>query len=201
MSELSDIQKRLHEARGAQKQLKAQRKSLKKELIQVRKSIRHHEQAREILKEVGIQTQQQLQYHISDITTLALEAVFPDPYELKVQFEERRNTTECDILFVKDGMELDPLESSGYGPVDVASFALRVASWALQTPKSINTIILDEPFKYVSKDYQEAASSMLKELSNRLSIQFIIITHEDTLSQYADKVFNTSLKNGVTKVT
>ena len=71
------------------------------ELKQITKTLTRHEKAREIIREVGLQTQQQLQFHISDVTSLALESVFNDPYQLKVDFVQRRNKTECDLLFVK----------------------------------------------------------------------------------------------------
>ncbi|HQK37953.1 MAG TPA: hypothetical protein PLC81_09960 [Bacteroidales bacterium] len=147
-----------------------------------------------------MKTQQQLQYHISDITTLALSAIFDDPYELIAEFTQRRNKTECDLYFSRDGEKTDPMSASGGGAVDVAAFALRIASWSMQRPKSNNVIILDEPLKYLSVNYQEKGSAMIKELSQRLGIQFIIVTHEPTLASYADRVFEVSIKRGVSQV-
>ncbi|HDY89979.1 MAG TPA: hypothetical protein ENH82_17895 [bacterium] len=165
-----------------------------------KRSLRQHEQAREIIREVGLKTQQQLSFHISDITSLALEAVFNDPYQLVVEFVQRRNKTECDLFFERDGERMDPLSASGGGAVDVASFALRIASWSMQRPKSRSVMILDEPLRFLSADHQEKASVMIKEISKKLSIQFIIVTHEPILTSYADKVFETKIKKGVTEV-
>jgi ABC-type transporter Mla maintaining outer membrane lipid asymmetry ATPase subunit MlaF len=144
--------------------------------------------------------QEQLQFHIADITSLALEAVFDNPYELKVEFVQRRNKTECDLYFVRGDNKVDPMEAAGVGAVDVASFALRIASWSMMNPKTRNTIILDEPFRFLSANYQEKASTMLKEISDKLKIQFIIVTHEETLTAAADKIFEVSIRNGKTKV-
>ena len=164
------------------------------------RSLKRHEQAREIIREVGIKTQNQLSFHISDITSLALEAVFNDPYKLVVDFVQRRNKTECDLYFERDGNRVDPLLASGGGTVDVAAFALRIASWSMQRPKSRNVIILDEPLRFLSGGHQEQASQMIKEVSQKLGIQFIIITHEPILAAHADKVFETRIKKGVTEV-
>ncbi|KKK86498.1 hypothetical protein LCGC14_2762610, partial [marine sediment metagenome] len=69
------------------------------------------------------------------------------------------------------------------------------------SPKSRNVILLDEPLKNLSQNMQDKASMMLKELSNRLGIQFIIVTHEDTLTEYADRVFRVrQSKKGVSYV-
>ena len=147
-----------------------------------------------------MQTQQTLQFHISDITSLALEAVFPDPYALQVEFIQRRNKTECDLYFVRDGEKVDPLSASGGGAVDVAAFALRIASWSMTKPRTRNVIILDEPLRFLSANLQERASSMIKELSDKLGIQFIVVTHEPILANYADRTFNVSIKNGISKI-
>jgi DNA repair exonuclease SbcCD ATPase subunit len=92
------------------------------------------------------------------------------------------------------------LTASGGGAVDVAAFALRIASWSMAQPHSRNTIILDEPLRFLSVDLQEKASTMIKEVSDKLGIQMILVTHNDTLASFADRVFNVSIKKGVSKV-
>ena len=56
------------------------------------RDLTRHEQALTIIREVGLKTQQQLEVHISDITTLAQEAIFDDPYGVVVEFVQRRNS-------------------------------------------------------------------------------------------------------------
>ena len=197
---LPTLRQRLEQQKGQKIQIEQSITQLKESLTDIKRSIRRHEQAREIIRTVGIETQRQLQFHISDITSLALDAVFPDPYELKVEFVERRNKTECDLKFVRGDMEVDPLTASGVGAVDVASFALRIASWSMARPRTRNVIILDEPFKFLSENYQDQASAMLKELSKKLGIQFIIVTHEPILASYADRTFEVSIRKGISKV-
>lgn len=194
------LRNKLEQAKGAKAQVETSLTNLQVQLKEKGRSLRQHEQAKEIIRTVGLQTQQSLQISISDITSLALEAVFPDPYELKVEFVQRRNKTECDLYFVRDGNKIDPLTASGVGAVDVAAFALRIASWSMSTPHSNNVIILDEPFRFLSENYQELAGNMLKEISQKLHIQFLIISHNSTLASCADKTFNVSIKKGVSKI-
>lgn len=197
---IQQLRQSLERQQGQKIQIERSIDQLKTDLTENKRSLRRHEQAREIIRTVGIETQRQLQFHISDITSLALEAVFDDPYELKVEFVERRNKTECDLKFVRGDMEIDPLTASGVGAVDVAAFALRIASWSMMRPRTRPTIILDEPFRFLSENYQDKASQMLKELSEKLGLQFIIVTHEQTLSSYADRTFEVSIHKGVSKV-
>ena len=174
---------------------------LERELKEKTESLHKHEEAKEIIRSVGLSTQSELEVSISDITSLALEAVFGElAYALKIEFLQRRAKTECDIYFERDGNRIDPLTASGVGAVDVAAFALRIASWSMATPRSRNVIILDEPFRFLSENYQEKASEMLHEISKRLGIQLIIVTHETTLTSAADKIFNVSIKKGISNI-
>lgn len=200
MTRIQTLRNKLEQEKGRRDQLNQTSLTLRGKIRDAKRLIRRHEQAREIIREVGLKTQEELSYHISDITSLALEAVFDDPYELVAEFVQRRNKTECDLYFARDEMKVDPITASGGGAVDVASFALRIAAWSMMVPRRRNVIILDEPMRFLSEDRQEQASLMIKELSTRLGLQFIIITHEQNLATSADRVFQVSKRGAVSKV-
>lgn len=198
---------RLNAAKSFVQQQQGQKQYIEKELkgqqtklLETQKLLHDNEKALEIVKEVGKKTQELLQFQISDITSLAMEAVFDDPYKLQVLFVERRNKNECDLLFERDGQLISPLDASGGGAVDVAAFALRIVSWSLSTPKLRNTIILDEPLRFLDRTKQEKASQMIKHLSKKLGIQFIIVTHETKLAESADRVFEVVNTKGISKI-
>ena len=193
---VSKVRTTLSKLQGEYASLEKDAKETKKKLRLKKRQLIYHEQAREILKQAGLNTQKQLQDHIADIASLAMNAVFDDPYEIVIEFVERRNKTECDIYFARDGQRVHPLSASGGGTVDVASFALRIASWTMKAQKSNNVIFLDEPMKNLSPEFREKGSKMLKEVSEKLGIQFIIINHEPILTSHADRVFRVSLKKG-----
>jgi DNA repair exonuclease SbcCD ATPase subunit len=200
MNKVQILRNRLEQEKGRENQVKSNIQTLSDRIRDTKRTLVRHEQAREIVREVGLRTQQQLQVYISDITTVASEAVFDDPYELVMEFVQRRNKTECDLYFQRNDMRADPITASGGGAVDVAAFALRIAAWSMQIPKKRNVIILDEPLRFLSRNLQERASQMIKELSDKLGLQFIIITHEETLAEYADKTFEVSIRKGISKV-
>lgn len=151
--------------------------------------------AREIITTVAKDTQQQLEIRITNIVTMALAAVFPDPYQFVLRFTERRNQTEADLLLVRDGEEVSPIDATGGGVLDVVSFALRVAILLMSNYRRI--IILDEPFRHLSEDLQPKASEMMKMLSDKLGIQFIMVSHEDGIIGSADNVI--TIKKGEVK--
>ena len=175
-------------------------KELNKDKKEQQKLLKDLIKARNIFQVAAKLTQQQLSEKISLIVSNALNAVFFDPYNFLIDFVERRNTTECDLLFEKNGNKRDPLSSCGFGAADIASLALRVAYWKLQDD-SRNVLILDEPTRALSKEKQKYASMMLKSLSQiGEGLQFIIVTHNKDLADSADKVFRITQENGISNI-
>ncbi len=188
------------------KTLKVQKKLKEDELLVTKNMITLQEtelsdcqKARAIVQKVAEDCQKKIEFQISNLVSLALASVFPDPYEFKVSFVQRRNRTECDLLFVKNDEECEPLTAAGGGVVDIASFALRVAIWSLK--KTRPTFILDEPAKFVSVDLQNKVSAMLKELSEKLKIQIIMVSHLPEIVWSADKIFRVENIKGESKIT
>ncbi len=201
MGDISDFRKILEQRKGRRDQIQDSIQNLELSIKEKGRELRRHEQARTIIQEVALKTQKQLSYHISEITSLALNTIFPEPYALEADFVQRRNKTECDLYFVRNEERVDPLSASGGGAVDVSAFALRVASWSMQRPRSRNTLILDEPLRFLSAEYQILGAQMLKQISEKLQLQFIIVTHEEKLTEQADRIFTVKIKNGVSSIT
>jgi len=149
------------------------------------------EEAQALLQEVARQTQQALEYRLGELVTLALEALWPgQEWRFRVRYELRRGRTEADLLFEDaEGHDVDPMTADGGGAVDVAGKMLQVACWSLRRPRSRAVMVWDEPFRCLSSDLQPKMSAVLRELSERLGLQFIIVTHEEELLEAADRVF------------
>jgi DNA repair exonuclease SbcCD ATPase subunit len=168
-----------------------------KELDVQEKSI---ERALWILQEVSKQTQEQLEFRISELINLALFSTFPESYTFKINYEIKRNKTETRFYLVDNkGHRLDPLTSTGGGVVDIISFALRISLWSLSARKIRPIIILDEPFPFLDNSLQEDSSKLLKELAKKLQLQIIVVTHVQNLIEHGDKIFHfKKSKEGVT---
>jgi DNA repair exonuclease SbcCD ATPase subunit len=185
---------------GKQELLQKRKDTDSKTITQLKQDLIYLEAAQAFIQQVAKDTQEQLRFMISDIVNLALDTCFPGEYEFNVNFEIKRGKTEASLSFIKNGIEVDPMEASGGGVVDLASFALRIAAWSLG--RSNNTIILDEPFRFLSKDLHPRAGEILKKLSEHLKLQIILITHNEEIITYAHKVFEVSQnsKTGISKV-
>ena len=134
-------------------------------------------EAQKIAQEVARSTQAEAARPIVEIVTRCLSAVFDDPYQFEVSFESRRGKTEIDLLFRRNGHPVDPLGGAGGGVVDVAAFALRLAIMMLSRPPVQRTLILDEPFRFVSAPDRPRLRALLQQLVDELGIQIIQVTH------------------------
>ena len=138
--------------------------------------------AQEVLQLIAQAVQQKAHERIAGVVSSCLSAVFDDPYEFKIEFERKRGRTEATLRFCRGGLIVDPLTASGGGVVDVAAFALRAACLMLHRPRLSRLIVLDEPFRFVSAEYQSNVRSMLEELSADLKLQIIFVTHNESLA-------------------
>ena len=177
MLSISTIRERVNvklaDYRLAQAQLKTEREAL----VLAEEASTDAEEAQKVLQLVAQTVQQQAHDKIAGVVTRCLAAVFEDPYELKVLFEQKRGRTEARLIFMREGKEIDPMSASGGGAVDVAAFALRLSCIMLSKPKLRRVMILDEPFRFVSVKYRERVRQMLESLSDDLGVQFIMVTH------------------------
>ena len=178
------------QSKGMKKQVENNLIQNKTTLDNLNKRIKLLEQAQAFLQKVAQDTQSQLKFQIEDIVNLALETCFPNEYEFQLQFNIARGKTDAELVFLsqKTGRPIDPMNASGGGVVDLTAFALRIASYALEQGVD-NVIILDEPFRFISRDLQARAGEILKSLSTKLGIQILMVTHIGQMIDVADKVF------------
>ena len=161
------------------------------------------EEAQAFLQKVANDTQEHLRFQIEDIVNLALETCFPNEYEFSIVFDIRAGKTEAGLSFIsrRTGRAIDPMNASGGGVVDLTAFALRVASYALDNSCD-NVIILDEPYKCLSRDLQHRAGEILKRLAEKLQVQIIMVTHIGEIIDVGDRVFEVKKDaEGISRVT
>lgn len=123
--------------------------------------------------------QQTAHERVAGVVSRCLATVFPDPYEFKIHFERKRGKTEARPVLIRAGREVSPIDGVGGGVLDVSAFALRVVFVAARVPKVRQLLVMDEPFKNLSRVYQDAAARMVETLAVEFGIQFVIVTHAD----------------------
>lgn len=135
------------------------------------------DEAQQIVQVIAETIQEEAHARISGVVSHCLATVFEEPYEFHIRFERARGRTEARLVFVRDGQELNPMDASGGGVVDVASFALRLSCLMLSRPARRRLVVLDEPMKFVSQNYRANVRAMLEDLKRELGVQFVMVTH------------------------
>jgi len=200
MMEIKEFRQSLERLKGKRDQLLNNIKETESAINKEKREVRNTEDAQMIVQAVAKQTQQELEYHISELVSLALASIYDNPYIFKLYFVSRRGKTEADPLFIRDGKEYKPGKQTGYGPVEVAAFALRVAIWNIKRPRSRNVLILDEPFASLDSSAQPKIGRLLKTLSEKLNLQIIMTSHNNVLIKEMDRIFETSIHKGITTI-
>jgi DNA repair exonuclease SbcCD ATPase subunit len=176
-SELAKIRAGLIEANLSHKLAKMAVTDAEKQLAEATQALKDRAKAVEVLQAVARTIQQKAHERIAAVVSQCLRTLFQEPYEFRIVFERKRNQTEARLVFLRNGVELDPLTAVGGGVVDVAAFALRLASIVLSRQTTCRMVVLDEPFKFVSAEYRPRLVEMLQQLAKELEVQFLIVTH------------------------
>jgi DNA repair exonuclease SbcCD ATPase subunit len=173
--------------------LSGQLEDKKKQLFDLKKKVEIQTKARWVLTEVAQNTQQRFKDKVESLVTMAIQNIYDRPLQFHMEIERKRNKMECrltvtEIVNGKERVYDDFEEDIAGGLIDVISFACRVVLWSLQTPRSRNVLILDEPMKNMGK-LITLGGQVLREISHKLNFQLLIITHEEELMGIADRSY------------
>lgn len=151
-----------------------------------------------VLQQAAQETQEQLRYQLTDIVQSTIDTVFPGRYKFCIEFDVSRGKSSASMYLEKNGLRLDPMVSNGGGVGDLVALGLRMACWVIG--RTDNVLIMDEPYKNLSANFRPIMGEILKNLSRRLGLQIILVTHDTEIISNADKVFTLGLKGDRTVV-
>jgi len=158
------------------------------------------ESARDVVAEVLVITQGKVKGYLEEVVGLALSAVYGEDYGFQLDFDVRRNQSEVTPWIVKNGDRYSPRDEVGGGVLDVASLGMRLAMYALSNPRPSPLFVLDEPAKFLSRDRQADFGRMLSEMSRRMGIQIILVSHSEAIIDQADSAYRVTQDDGVSMV-
>jgi len=184
----------------SQKAALIQEKKKKRKLIrQLNKKIEKHIGAQVTLNEFSKISQEKFKDKIESLVTMVIQTVFDRPFTFHLEFQKKRNNIEC-VPVVKEGKdEFSPKDDMGGSILDLISFAFRIVLWSLESPRSRNVFILDEPFIWTGSLIKRVGDA-LKILSQKLNIQIILVSHENDLIEICDKAWRISHNGEMSEV-
>lgn len=153
-------------------------KDEKKSLIEAQSHLENILTAQKIVQEAAEAIQASAHSQVASLVSRCLETVFgEDAYKFQINFLQKRGKTEAELVLVRNGKEIDPIEAAGGGICDIVAFALRLTCLVLSRPRKRKILILDEPFRFVSQQYRPAVRELLLSLARDFKIQMLIVTH------------------------
>lgn len=198
---LNNVRNKLERFHGQYLSIREQIKQHAEQKEKAEKCIRVLEKAQIIIQEVSKATQEEVEFHVSDLVSHGLAAVFNDPYIYKLAYVLRRDKTEADQTWTRRGSNYLP---NGGGVRDVSAFALHIACimLSLLQKQGVRPVLfLDEPTKHlVPNKLQERFGMMLQAISKNLNIQIILISHNETLYSCMNKKYRVAIQKGVSHV-
>jgi len=98
---------------------------------------------------------------------------------------------------------VDLISGHGGGVIQVTSFILH--AYALGFSSADKILILDEPFAQISKEYKPVLALLVRELTDKLNFQFILVSHDEDMMEFLSENPNTLcykafIKNGATEI-
>ncbi len=197
MFTLEQCSQKLNALENEQANLDGQIKLLTTQIGEATKTIeinkRNYDKYKKAVEVLDI-VQQTIRKTIKDgfetVVTNALQSVFGKGYNLDLEFGRRGNLQEVkfNITTPYCKKSVDPRDTSAGGQMDVISLALRSVILELYQRKDKATLILDEPFKFVSIEYIELAGAFLMALSTKMNRQIIMVTHKKQLTGLANNI-------------
>lgn len=176
-------------------------KSNKETMEVLKKEIELTSKTKEFLIAFSEYSRSNIKDKLETLANTALKAIYQDTQIIfKIIPDRNKRGLYYNNYLETDGI-LTPLEdASGGGVYDVVSLSLRISFLKMFEGSLRQTMILDEPFKNLDVDRVKLAVEWLKVVSKQLNIQFIIVTHIETLIENADRGFLFNKVDGETKV-
>ena len=129
----------------------------------------------------------------TNLVTEALTSIFEKDIKFEIKLYSYRNEPAIDILVIENELEVDPQKSCGGGVNDIISLVLKIIFIYLKNSNRI--LILDESLKFLSRNYLEQASSFIRDISERMNLQIILVSHKPELEVGCDNLITIEKEN------
>lgn len=135
------------------------------------------------------------------VITDALKEIYGNEYSINFDYTMKRNKTSVDIYLVKHtefGDIIRKQDGYGGGVSDIISLPLKLlVLMALQKNEKI--LIADEPGKHMDERVDKFGF-FLKNVSEKLGVQIIILTHFESMKEFADSIYDVRMIDKITSI-
>lgn len=189
---------------------KAEKKALDTEILSLEKQVSDKDKSLLLLDKslVALQKLTELKKKettekIELIVSFGLQTIFEDSsYQFKIIDSIKKKQVVYDFRVFSDSFQsthgMSILDSRGGGIVNIVSFLLRIVLLCMVDKTAERFIALDEPFNNLSENFHENLVAAVRQISEKLKVQILIVTHQKSLEAFGDVVYELKQVNGVT---
>lgn len=168
------------------------------ELIQQKEDILVLQKTMELFKALVEEEAEKSKNMFLTIINYGLNAIFGERIKFDLELKQYATGSFYFPVLIKDGVK-EAVFSSGGGLLDIISFLCRIVVLVAFYKEDERVLKLDEPFRNLSEEYRDKTALLLKHLSDRFKIQFIIVTHMEFLKELEGAtVYRTDQVDGIT---
>jgi len=132
------------------------------------------------------------------LISYGLKTIFDDQnLSFKLVLSMKRNQQWMEPVLMHNDIEGSILDTFGGGPASICAFLLRVL--VCRRMKLAPVLLLDEPFAFVSEGYIGNVGKLLRELSEKLHITMILVTHNRGFLEHSHSAYEAKETSSGTK--
>ncbi|MBD3262263.1 MAG: hypothetical protein GF334_11475 [Candidatus Altiarchaeales archaeon] len=167
---------------------------LGKEVLELEEEIKTLDMVSELFRTLIDKEIQQAVGTLKRLQTKGLGVVFDDQdVAVEADVSVKRGKVSVDLATCEDGSSGDVLEDYGGSIATLQSILLRLMVIRRRGLRSC--LFLDESISAVNANYARNMSKFFKTLCSKLDLDMMVITHNESLTEHADKVYR--VKKGV----
>lgn len=169
---------------------KRELKKIELNLKQEEKKYSDLDKLKEVIMTFSEESKNEMIEYIEDLVSSCLSSTFGNKYTFEIQAEEKHNQQEYHFYLNRNGLLLEPREDMcGDSLLDICNVGIRTASMVID-PTIEPVFLWDQPFTNLRHDKKPFVKDLIKELSNELDIQFIIINHDEFYMSMGNQIIN-----------
>lgn len=193
---INELEKRLNQTEGFYRALKKQRQELSEVTNSIKKNIEILTKTSAVLKHLlDFMVKDEIE-RMSNLITYGLKSIFDDQnLVFSPDMTKKGGKIYIDLKTSNNGIEGD-FKSFGGSVAVIESFLLRVL--CVLKKNLAKLMLLDETFAAVGEEYIANTSKLIKELSKKLGLDVLLVTHQKDFQQNADHIYRVKeSKNGL----
>lgn len=125
---------------------------------------------------------------MEEVTTNSLQSVFNDDSTISINLGSKSGQRTAELLLMQGETDTDPGTEEAGGVADMVAVTTFLSLGDLLADNNA-PVFLDEPNKYLSKEFSERMALYLKEIIDYTGNQMFLVTHDEHLKTVGDISF------------